>query len=153
MKIADIIVEGPAARLGAGAGRAANVAGQAVGQAAGAAKVFHSGFKQGQKKMDKLLSPSKWFGKDSADDSAAKPSGQATPDYELRRSLETAAAGRELMQRDIGFLKQLRQDVRAGKKDLGVDAQQLSLALKAVITQQALDKNQMALLKQAAQSL
>lgn len=154
MKITEIITEGPAARIGAGAGRVANVAGQAAGQVAGAAKVFHSGYKQGKAKMDKLLSPSKWFDKDTGD-AADKPTApkKEIPDYEYRRSLETAAQGGTLVQRDLGILGQLRQEVKSGKKDLGVDAQQASLALKAVVAQQALNKNQAALLQQAAKSL
>ena len=150
MKIQEILSEGPAAALGAGAGKVSNVAGQAVGQLAGAAGVFHKGFKQGQAKMDKILSPSKWF--DKTPEEPGKK--QTVPDYEYRRSLNTAVKNTDdLLQRDQSMLQQLRQDVKSGQRKFDVDSQQLSLALKAAVNKQPLDKNQRALLQQVANTL
>lgn len=143
MKIRDIVLE---AGIGQAVGQVAQGVGSVIGKAAGAAQMAHQGFKLGQDKMDKLLNPKRWFGKDKGDKSAT---GTRTPAaHETRRVLQQAAQGRPLYLQDKKDLKQLYQGVVNGDITANVDATALSRALKAAYTAQPLDKNQQQLLAQ-----
>ena len=111
--------------------------GKAAGIAAGAAPVFKAGFKQGQAKMDKLLSPSKWFGGD--DDTAAGSTSKNSDTLQQRQSLSRAAEGKPLYKQDL--------DTMAGMAKEAPDAN-TQQALKAAAAGQQLSDQQRQLLAQ-----
>jgi len=161
MKINEIIVEaGIGQAIGQGVGKTAAAGGKslgtavgnvgkAAGMAKGAAPAFGAGFKAGQKKMDKLLSPSKWFGGDGETDS----SSTKTDKLKAKQSLQRVAAQRPIFKDDQDELKNLYNDVKTGNIDAGSDQQALLQAIKAAYNQQPLNKQQSQLLQQYSNSL
>jgi hypothetical protein len=145
MKINEIISE---AGIGQAVGKAAHGLGKAAGTTVRAAGDFHSGFKAGQKKMDKILSPSKWFGNDKD-----QSSDSTTDKLKAKQSLQRVAAERPIFKDDQDELKQLYQDVKAGKIDAGADQQALLQAIKAAYNQQPLNKQQLQMLQQYSTTL
>lgn len=142
MKINEVIVEaGFGQAIGRGVGKVAGGVGQAAGIAAGAAGVAQQGYKAGKAKMDKILSPSKWFSSDDKDQSVDKKAA-APATHETRDVLQRVAQGRPLFRDDLIELKRLSQEV---------DDPNLAKALKLASTNQPLDKNQQQLVLQHSQ--
>ena len=146
MKINEILIS--EAGFGQSVGQAVGGVAQGVGKAAGktvkAAGDFHSGFKAGQKKMDKWLSPSKWFGGD--DDNAAK--SKPTDTLKTRQALTRAGTKMNLYKDDQDELKSLYKQVKSGEISAGADQQALLQAIKAAYNQQPLSNQQQQLLQQ-----
>jgi hypothetical protein len=149
MKINEVIVEagiGQAigrgvGKVAGGVGQAAGGVGQAAGIAAGAAGAAQQGYKAGKAKMDKILSPSKWFSSDDKDQSDDKKTS-APATHETRDVLQRVAQGRPLFRNDLIELKRLSQKV---------DNPNLAKALKLASTNQPLDKTQQQLVLQHSQ--
>jgi len=142
MKINEIIVEARFGQaIGRGVGKVAGGVGQAAGIAAGAAGVAQQGYKAGKAKIDKILSPSKWFSSDDKDQSDDKKT-LAPATHEIRDVLQRVAQGRPLFRNDLIELKRLSQEV---------DDPNLAKVLKLASTNQPLDKNQQQLILQHSQ--
>ena len=142
MKINEVIVEaGVGQAIGRGVGKVAGGVSQAAGIAAGAAGIAQQGYKAGKAKMDKILSPSKWFGSDNKDQATDKKS-TAPAAHETRDVLQRVAQGRPLFRNDLIELTRLSQEV---------DDPNLAKALKLASTNQPLDKTQKQLVLQHSQ--
>ena len=150
MKINEIISEaGVAQKIGQGAGSVAQGVGKAAGIAAGGAGQFHSGFKAGQKKMDKILNPSKWFSNDKDTDNTAQQVAQSNP-LHTRQALERAGSGRPLSQDQVSIIKSLRSQIESGERETQVDAGSLIQILKLLEKNSPINDQQRQLLMQVS---
>jgi len=103
-------------------------------------------YQAGYAKTKNIFSPTKW-GKsdDAANNSAALPK-----EFEIRDSLNKAAAGK-VYQDDVVVLQQVYSGVKSGKIKPNVDAATLLPILKAAYQTQPINDNSKKLLAQFAQ--
>jgi hypothetical protein len=130
MKIRDIVVEGPFDTIKSVAGNVAATAAQTKAD-----------FNRGYKKMDKILSPSKW-GKDDADD--ATTTAKLVP-HVAKQMLTRASTGQKLYNDDLKTIASLRSAISAGTLNTKQDTAALDLALKSLAQARVADKNQTAM--------
>ena len=136
MKIRDVIVEGPFDTVKAAADTVTSIGGQLKG-----------GFDQGYKKMDKILSPSKWG---SSDDAA--PAAEFVP-HTAKDVMTRASTGRKLYNDDMGTITSLRSAVSNGTVRTSQDPAALDQALKALAQNKVADKNQAAMFAALAKEI
>ena len=130
MKIRDVIVEGPFDTIKSVAGNVAATAAQTKAD-----------FNRGYKKMDKILSPSKW-GKDDADDTTT--AAKLVP-HVAKQMLTRAGTGQKLYNDDLKTISSLRGAISAGTLKTKQDTAALDLALKSLAQTRVADKNQAAM--------
>jgi hypothetical protein len=130
MKIRDVIVEGPFDTIKSVAGNVAATAAQTK-----------TDFNRGYKKMDKLLSPSKW-GKDDADDT---PTAAKLVPHVAKQMLTRASTGQQLYNDDLKTIASLRSAISAGTLKTKQDPAAIDLALKSLKQTRVADKNQAAM--------
>jgi hypothetical protein len=139
MKIRDIISEAP------GSYQQAYDAAKSIFSPAKAI-TNNPAYQAGYDKTKNIFSPTKW-GKsdDAANNSAALPK-----EFEIRDSLNKAAAGK-VYQDDVVVLQQVYSGVKSGKIKSNVDAATLLPILKAAYQTQPINDNSKKLLAQFAQ--
>jgi len=138
MKIKELIAEGPFDTVKSVAGNVATATTQAK-----------SNFNQGYKKMDKVLSPSKW-GKDDADDATA--TAELVP-HAAKQMLTRASTGQKIYNDDLKTIASLRSALSSGALKTKQDTAALDLALKTLAQTKVADKNQAAILAALANEL
>ena len=138
MKIRDIIVEGPFDTIKSVAGNVAATAAQTK-----------TDFNRGYKKMDKILSPSKW-GKDDADD--ATTAAELVP-HVAKQMLTRASTGQKLYNDDLKTIASLKGALAAGTLKTKQDPAAIDLALKSLKQTRVADKNQAAMFAALANEL
>ena len=131
MKIQDILAEGPFDTAKAAADTVTSVGGQLKG-----------GFDQGYKKMDKILSPSKW-GSDDSDNDAA-PAAKFVP-HTAKEMLTRASTGQKLYNDDLAVIASLRSALSKQTVRTKQDPAALDQALKTLSQTRVADKNQAAM--------
>ena len=142
--------------IGQGVGSVAKGVGAVAGGIAAAPARAVAGYKKGAAAVDKLLSPSKWFGggdtpTKKAEPTAAEPAAQEkstalNPDSVVQ-ILDLVTRGSPLVASDIALLKTLRSNVRNKMYDTD-NADAVDQALKTVISGQPLNSKQISTLQQ-----
>ena len=142
--------------IGQGVGSVAKGVGAVAGGIAAAPARAVAGYKKGAAAVDKLLSPSNWFGggdtpTKKAEPTAAEPAAQEkstalNPDSVVQ-ILDLVTRGSPLVASDIALLKTLRSNVRNKMYDTD-NADAVDQALKTVISGQPLNSKQISTLQQ-----
>jgi hypothetical protein len=130
MKIKELIAEGPFDTIKSVAGNVATAAAQTKAD-----------FNRGYKKMDKILSPSKW-GKDDTDDTTT--AAELVP-HVAKQMLTRASTGQKLYNDDLKTIASLKGALAAGTLKTKQDPTALSQALKSLAQTRVADKNQAAM--------
>jgi hypothetical protein len=129
MRAKEFIIEGPFDTVKTAANTATSIGAQLKG-----------GFDQGYKKMDKILSPSKW-GQDKEVDSNT---AEFVP-HTARDVMARASTGQKLYNDDIATITSLRGAISKGVVKTKQDPAALNQALKALAQTKVADKNQAAM--------
>lgn len=117
--------------------------GAVAGGIVGAGKATAKGWNAGAGVVDKILSPSKWFSKDTAE----KPEKITAGALEIRDTLRSIAGGSPATGNDTKILKQLKQDIFSGKI-LSHNVENEMAALQAAAQGQTLSPEQLQIIKQ-----
>lgn len=163
MKIREVIIEAPS--NGVTIGKAVSGASKGIGTVAGGVAAapdrLVKGYKKGHAAIDKLLSPSKWFGGkddqtklDPADIPKVEPVAGAAPEKSTALNsdsvvqiLDLVTRGSPLVASDIALLKTLRSNVRNKMYDTD-NPDAVDQALRTVINGQPLNSKQISTLQQ-----
>jgi hypothetical protein len=143
--------------IGRGVGSVAKGVGAVAGGVAAAPDRLVKGYKKGAAAVDKLLSPSKWFGggdtptKKAAPVAAAEPAAQekstALNADSVVQILDLVTRGSPMVSSDIALLKTLRSNVKNNMYDTD-NPDAVDQALKTVINGQPLNSKQISTLQQ-----
>ena len=143
--------------IGRGVGSVAKGVGAVAGGVAAAPARAVAGYKKGAAAVDKLLSPSKWFGggdtptKKAAPVAAAEPAAQEkstalNPDSVVQ-TLDLVTRGSPMVSSDIALLKTLHSNVKNNMYDTD-NPDAVAQALKTVISGRQLNSKQISTLQQ-----
>jgi hypothetical protein len=146
--------------IGRGVGSVAKGVGAVAGGVAAAPERLAKGYKKGAAAVDKLLSPSKWFGggdtptkkaAPTAAPTAAEPAAQekstALNADSVVQTLDLVTRGSPMVSSDIALLKTLRSNVKNNMYDTD-NPDAVDQALKTVINGQPLNSKQISTLQQ-----
>ena len=139
MRAKEFIIEGPFDSIKTAADTVSGVSSQLKG-----------GFNQGYKKMDKILSPSKWGSDDSSDD--ATPSAKFVP-HTAKEMLTRASTGQKLYNDDLTVIASLRSALSKHTVRTNQDPAALDQALKTLAQTRVADKSQAAMFAALAKDL
>ena len=138
MKIRDVIVEGPFDTIKSVAGNVATATAQARDE-----------FNRGYKKMDKILSPSKWGSADADDNNTQVKFAPHT----AKEMLTRAATGQKLYNDDLAVIASLRSAISDQTVRTNQDPAVIDQALKTLAQNRVADKTQAAMFAALAKDL